>query len=137
MLTSQGVDGGLITPTEGERSTRSMRQQVYIKMLCFKIILVNILVSLGNFQYVFDAGFSQGHLHLRRCLSTRVKAAGIHRYCQCNIKFRMDIKIHCYVFSLVYQVCLYNIIDFPCRVLIKEANRLLISRLQHQGNSQT
>ena len=49
MLTSQGGDGGLITLAKGEKSTQLGSKHVYIKMLCFKIVLVNILVSLGNF----------------------------------------------------------------------------------------
>ena len=49
MLALQGGDGGLITPAKRERSTQSARQNVYIKMLCFKIVLVSILVLLGNF----------------------------------------------------------------------------------------
>ena len=49
MFTLQGGDGGLITPAEGERSTQPVSKQVYIKILCFKIVLANILVLLGKF----------------------------------------------------------------------------------------
>ena len=58
-------------------------QFIYIKMFCYYIVSVSILVLLGIFFYVFDAGFCEGHLPHSRCYQTGLKAKGKH-WCHCT-----------------------------------------------------
>ena len=65
----QSIDHGSHSPVN--QKTTSLGQRVnmivivqfkYVKMFCYYIVSVTLLDSLGNFLYVYDAEFSEGHL---------------------------------------------------------------------------